>query len=72
MHLGKFETEEEAVIIRDRAYVLRLLEDPILKNVDERNAFADRCKNKLNLSEKDIEILKNHMTGLNNKDVSIL
>lgn len=72
VYLGALPTEEEAVLIRDRAYVLRLLENPIIKNRGDKNIIRDRCRNKLNLSEKDIELLKNHMTGLNNKDLSVL
>ena len=72
INLGTFKTEGEAVIVRDRAYVLRLLEDPIIKTKENKKIFINRCKNKLNLSESDIEMLKNHITGLNNKDLTVL
>lgn len=70
--LGTYLTRDEAILVRDRAYALRLLEDPVIKNKEHVVNLINRCKNKLHLSENDIEILKNHMTGLNNKDLSVL
>ena len=72
LNLGNYKTEEGAVVVRDRAYALRLLEDPVIKNKEDRSIIRNRCRNKLTLSENDIEILKKHITGLNNKDLTVL
>lgn len=70
--IGNYKNEEEAALVRDRAYALRFFEETKIITKEDREIFINRCNNKLNLTSEQIIELTKHLVCINNKDLSAL